>query len=178
MGHIQRFDWTWSRFNPRIEQADLVALRILLLEITMNVRSLAIALLVFTSAGFAAEPQDRKASTRAFVEEKVAVWQKRLKLDEWNIAVMMVRKDALKPDTLGGIKWDKKKRSATLWTLDPADYTVSDEDMRKDLEFTVVHELIHLELSSLPKSEASRRTEERAVNQLAEALLALQRGKN
>jgi hypothetical protein len=37
----------------------------------------------------------------------------------------------------------------------------------------VVHELIHLELASLPKSEASRRKEETAVNQLAEALLAL-----
>jgi hypothetical protein len=91
---------------------------------------------------------------------------------------MMVRKDALKPDTLGGIRWDKKKLTATLWTLDPADYNMSEEDMRKDLEFTVVHELIHLELASLPKSEASRRTEERAVNQLAEALLALERSKN
>jgi hypothetical protein len=144
----------------------------------MNVRSVVIAVLVVTSTGFAAGDVDRKEAARAFVEEKVAVWQKRLKLDEWNIAVMMVRKDALKPDTLGGIRWDKKKRSATLWTLDPADYTVSDEDMRKDLEFTVVHELIHLELASLPKSEASRRTEERAVNQLAEALLALERSKN
>jgi hypothetical protein len=144
----------------------------------MNVRSLAVAVLVVMSNAFAAGETDRKESARAFVEEKVSVWQKRLKLDEWNIAIMMVRKDALKPDTLGGIRWDKKKRTATLWTLDPADYTVSDEDMRKDLEFTVVHELIHLELSSLPKSEASRRTEERAVNQLAEALLALERGKN
>ena len=144
----------------------------------MNVRSLAIAVLVITSTAFAAGDVDRKDSARAFVEEKVAVWQKRLKLDEWNIAILMVRKDALKQDTLGGIRWDKKKRTATLWTLDPADYTVSDEDMRKDLEFTVVHELIHLELASLPKSEASRRTEERAVNQLAEALLALERSKN
>jgi hypothetical protein len=144
----------------------------------MYVRGLAIALLLIATTGFAAEAQDRKTATQAFIEEKVAVWQKRLKLDEWNIVVTMVRKDALKPDTLGGIRWDKKKRSATLWTLDPADYAVSDEDMRKDLEFTVVHELIHLELASLPKSEASRRTEERAVNQLAEALLALERSKN
>jgi hypothetical protein len=144
----------------------------------MNVRSLAIPLLVLTSTAFAAGEVDRKESARAFVEEKVSVWQKRLKLDEWNIAIMMVRKDALKPDTLGGIRWDKKKLTATLWTLDPADYNMSEEDMRKDLEFTVVHELIHLELASLPKSEASRRTEERAVNQLAEALLALERSKN
>jgi hypothetical protein len=47
--------------------------------------------------------------------------------------------------------------------------------MLKDLEFTVVHELIHLELASLPKSEASRRSEEFAVNQLTEALLSLAR---
>jgi hypothetical protein len=43
------------------------------------------------------------------------------------------------------------------------------------MEFTVVHELIHLELSSLPHSEASRRVEEHAVNRLADALLKLDR---
>jgi hypothetical protein len=49
--------------------------------------------------------------------------------------------------------------------------------MLDDMEFTVVHELIHLELSSLPRSEASRRDEEYAVNQIADALLALDRKK-
>ena len=47
------------------------------------------------------------------------------------------------------------------------------DEMLADVEFTVVHELIHLELSSLPRSDASRSEEEHAVNQIARALLAL-----
>ena len=50
-------------------------------------------------------------------------------------------------------------------------YTMAMPEMLKDMEFTVVHELIHLELASLPFSEASRRTEETAVNNLTRALL-------
>jgi Zn-dependent peptidase ImmA (M78 family) len=51
--------------------------------------------------------------------------------------------------------------------------------MLDDMEFTVVHELIHLELaptlSQYSRNEASRREEEHAVNHMAEALLNLQR---
>jgi hypothetical protein len=45
--------------------------------------------------------------------------------------------------------------------------------MLDDMEFTVVHELVHLQLSSLPRSEASRSAEEHAVNEIAGALLKL-----
>jgi hypothetical protein len=117
--------------------------------------------------------EEKRRIATSFVSEKVEVWQKRLKLDEWKITVVMARKADLKQGTMGGIRWDKGKKTATLWAMDAADYTVSTEEMLEDLEFTVVHELIHLELASLPKSEASRRKEETAVNQLAEALLAL-----
>jgi hypothetical protein len=43
------------------------------------------------------------------------------------------------------------------------------------MEVTVVHELVHLELASLPRSDASRRVEEHAVNEIANALLRLAR---
>jgi hypothetical protein len=59
--------------------------------------------------------------------------------------------------------------------LDASDYRMPYREMLDDMEFTVVHELIHLELSSLPRSEASRRDEEHAVNQIADALLKLDR---
>lgn len=35
----------------------------------------------------------------------------------------------------------------------------------------IVHELIHLELAGLPRSEASRSQEEHVVNRIAESLL-------
>lgn len=53
--------------------------------------------------------------------------------------------------------------------------------MLDDIEFTVVHRLIHLEfapvVSDFQRSEANRREEEHAVNQMATALLKLDRGR-
>lgn len=49
-------------------------------------------------------------------------------------------------------------------------------EMLNDMEFTLVHELVHLELASLPRSEASRRSEEHAVNHIASQ--AERRGEN
>ena len=54
--------------------------------------------------------------------------------------------------------------------LDASDYELPISEMLADMEFTVVHELVHLELASLPRSEASRSSEEQPVNRIAEAL--------
>jgi len=59
--------------------------------------------------------------------------------------------------------------------LSPEDYKLPYKAMLDDMEFTIVHELVHLELASLPRSEASRRVEEHAVNEIADALLNLAR---
>lgn len=112
-----------------------------------------------------------------FIQEKLAVWQQRLKLEDWRISVAMTRRDNLKPKTLGGIRWDKRKKSAAMAVLDPSEYRLPFREMLDDMEFTIVHELVHLELASLPRSEASRSSEEHAVNQITDALLRLDRGR-
>jgi hypothetical protein len=117
-------------------------------------------------------PARAEASVDTFLEQKLASWQKRLKLEEWNITIQLTPRSELKRGTLGGIKWDKKKHTAVMLLIAPPDYSkMSEAEMLADMEFTIVHELVHLELASLPKSEASRSTEEFAVNQLTEALL-------
>ena len=110
-----------------------------------------------------------------FVNERLSTWIKRLNLDGWQISVIMTRHDDLKANTLGGIRWDKTKKSAVIKVQDASDYRLPFGDMLNDMEFTIVHELVHLELASLPRSEASRSNEEHAVNQIAEALLRLDR---
>ena len=110
-----------------------------------------------------------------FVSERLSVWTKRLNLDGWRISVVMTRHEDLKARTLGGIRWDKAKKSAVINVQDASDYRIPFGEMLNDMEFTIVHELVHLELASLPRSEASRSTEEHAVNQIAEALLRLDR---
>ena len=110
-----------------------------------------------------------------FVSAKVAVWQQRLQLEDWQISVVTAKRAELKSRTLGGIRWDKNKKTAVISVLDASEYRTSLDETLRDLEFTIVHELGHLELASLPRSEASRRTEEHAVNRIAEALIALDR---
>lgn len=75
----------------------------------------------------------------------------------------MARRTELKPRTRGQIKWDKGKKSAALAVLDTSDYELPPSEMPAGMEFTIVHEVVHLELASLPQSEASRSSEEHAV---------------
>jgi hypothetical protein len=112
-----------------------------------------------------------------FLADRLAVWQQRLSLADWKITVLQAHPSELKPKTLGNIHWDADKKMATIRVMDISDYQLSCRDTLDDMEFTIVHELIHLELSSLPRSEASRRDEEYAVNRLTEAYLKLDRKK-
>ena len=144
-----------------------------------------LSLVLFSSFSHAAsaqtppEPdaQQRGVVVETFVNERLAVWQQRLTLSDWKITILMSHPSDLKPKTLGNIHWDADKKSAVIRVLDASDYRLPFREMLEDMEFTVVHELIHLELSSLPRSEASRREEEHAVNQIADALLKLDRRK-
>ncbi len=120
---------------------------------------------------------ERGLLAESYVNERLAIWQQRLNLKDWKISIVMSHPSDLKPKTLGNIHWDADKKSAMIRVLDASDYKMTFRDMLDDMEFTVVHELIHLELSSLPRSDASRRDEEHAVNQIADALLKLDRQK-
>jgi hypothetical protein len=121
------------------------------------------------------DARDRGQIAEKFVKERLVVWQERLSLQEWKITILMAHPSDLKPKTLGNIHWDATKHTAVIRVLDASDYKMGFQDMLDDMEFTVVHELIHLELSSLPRSEASRSDEEHAVNRIADALLKLDR---
>lgn len=125
--------------------------------------------------------QERTALVETFAAEKLSSWQKRLNLEDWKISVDVARASELKPRTLGNIHWDSDKKTATIHVLDPADYHMAFPDVLKDIEFTVVHELIHLELAPvlapLQRNDANRREEEHAVNHMTEALLHLDRDK-
>jgi hypothetical protein len=112
-----------------------------------------------------------------FVNEKLAVWKGRLKLEDWQVSAVMTHQTDLAPKTLGGIRWDKPKKTAVIWVLDPSDYRLPFREMLDDMEMTIVHELVHLELATAQHHEASRSVEEHAVNGIAEAMLALDRSK-
>ena len=118
---------------------------------------------------------ERRVTADSFLTQKLVIWQKRLKLEAWYITFNLVHPSELKPKTLGNIHWDADVKRASIKILSPEDYKLTFPDALKDMEFTVVHELVHLQLSSLPRNEASRSAEEKAVNTLTEALLNLDR---
>jgi len=136
-----------------------------------------ICLLAFDPLVSGQTPADseRAQAAQTYSTERLALWQQRLKLTDWHITISQVRRADLKPKTMGGISWDKPRKSATIWVLSASDYQLPYRAMLDDMELTIVHELVHLELASLPRKEASRSVEEHAVNGIADALLALDR---
>jgi hypothetical protein len=117
---------------------------------------------------------ERRRLAETYIHEKLPYWQHRLALEGWNVSILSVRSTDLRPRTLGNVHWDKENETAVIRVLDACDYQMPMRATLNDLEFTIVHELIHLELASLPRSEASRSDEEHAVNRLAEALIKLE----
>jgi hypothetical protein len=115
------------------------------------------------------------AQAEGFLGARLGIWQQRLNLADWKISVVMSRARDLKPKTLGNIHWEAGKKTAVIRVLDVSDYKLSCRDAQADMELTLVHELVHLELCSLPRSLASRNEEELAVNRIADALLRLDR---
>ena len=84
----------------------------------------------------------------------------------------MARTNELKPKTVGNIHWDLDTKTAIIRVLDASEYQLACPAMLRDMEVTIVHELVHLELSALPRSAVSRALEERAVTRITDALLA------
>jgi hypothetical protein len=121
------------------------------------------------------EPDARERGPLAerAIREKLVLWQRRLNLQDWTISVVMSHPADLRYRTLGNIHWNADKKIAVIRVLDASHYQMPFRATVQDMEFTVVHELIHLELASLPRSEASRSDEEYAINHLAGALLQL-----
>jgi hypothetical protein len=113
-----------------------------------------------------------------YLHQRLSLWQDRLNLQDWKISIVQSHPSSLRAGTLGNIHWDADEQTAVIRVLNASDYHAPMNFALKDMEFTVVHELIHLELSSLTRnfksrSEESYSGEEQAVNRMADALLKL-----
>ncbi len=119
---------------------------------------------------------ERQPLAEEYLTKRLALWQQRLQLQNWKISVLLSHPGDLRPGTLGNIHWDPDQKTASIRVLDPSEYPGKTFNAAlQDMEFTLVHELIHVELAALPRNDASRNDEEDAVNRLAKALLHLDR---
>jgi hypothetical protein len=122
--------------------------------------------------------RERGPLAEIYLRKRLPLWQKRLKLEDWIITLEMSHPSDLRRGSLGNVHWDAEKKTAMIRVLDASDYQMSFGATLKDMEFTIVHELTHLELSSLTRnfksrSEESVSEEERAVNRLSGAMMQL-----
>lgn len=118
----------------------------------------------------------KPAITNAQVANWTRYWQKILGLDDWKVESYIVRAYELKPETLGNLRWNSVTRQATLRVLSPVDYDNPQVDISEDMEYTVLHELLHLQLCLLPKPPNKKEEEEQAVNRLADGYMILKYG--
>ena len=124
--------------------------------------------------------RERESRAETYLHSSLAQWQERLKLQDWTISLVMSHPSEMRRGTLGNVHWDADKKTAVIRVLDATDYGRPFRATLQDMEFTVVHELVHLELTSLTRnfksrSEESFSEEERAVNRMSDALLQLDR---
>jgi hypothetical protein len=101
--------------------------------------------------------------------DQMKSWQKRLGLDDWTVTLQLVRQSEIDPNAWGSSYWDARAKKATIQVLDPRDYNLKGADLRLDMECTIVHELVHLQVSPLEAPDAHVR--EDVVNKIMVALL-------
>lgn len=132
-------------------------------------------LLCFAGSPESAPSPQGLVKLRESTKTNLAEWQLRLNLVDWKISLEFVPASRLGPQILGTTDWDIDQKTAVMRVLDPADYRLNYNDTLKDMEFTVLHGLIHLEIGALPRTKASSDREDLAVTRLADALLRLDR---
>ena len=103
------------------------------------------------------------------LDRSLKTWQKRLGLDEWNLTVRVVRQAALDRHTWGNAEWDNATRSGIINVLDPRDYNLRGRELSLDMECTIVHELVHIQVSPLDTRDED--TREDVVNRIMTALM-------
>jgi hypothetical protein len=114
------------------------------------VRALFLGLLSISSfSAFSATANIPSNSLESRLDRQLKSWQKRLGLDDWNLSVRVVRQSEIDRNTWGQAEWDPEAKTGVISVLDPRDYNLKGGELRLDMECTIVHELIHIQVSPL-----------------------------
>jgi hypothetical protein len=105
----------------------------------------------------------------AHLDHQMKMWQKRLRLEDWNLTVRLVRQSEIEPNSWGMAEWDPVAKTGTISVLDPRDYNLHGGELKLDMECTIVHELVHIQVSPLGARDEG--AQEAVVNKLMSALM-------
>lgn len=114
--------------------------------------------------------------TRLRIVRSCATWQRRLRLQDWDVELTIQRARDMPEDGLQGFcSQHETKRRAYIALVDPVD-----ADPGWDWEVTLVHELLHVPMSEVLKGDYRKSPEgiaaERFIDAQARALVAGYRG--
>jgi hypothetical protein len=104
------------------------------------------------------------------LDRQLRFWQKRLGLEDWSLKVRVVRQAEIDPNSWGASEWDSDSRSGVISVLDPRDYNLKGGNLKVDMECTIVHELVHIQVS--PLSTHDEQVREEVVNRIMAALMS------
>ncbi|MBZ5725629.1 MAG: hypothetical protein LAP87_11605 [Acidobacteriia bacterium] len=96
-------------------------------------------------------------------------WQKRLGLEEWSLSLRVVRQSEIDRASWGNAEWDPEAKTGVISVLDPRDYNLKGGELKLDMECTIVHELVHIQVS--PLAAHDEQTREDVVNKIMVALM-------
>lgn len=99
-------------------------------------------------------------------------WQSKLGMIEWTIgSIEQVRAEDLKPETIAHLDWDIDNKKANIKVLTSLGHEGSCLAARSEQEASILHELVHLQLSVLPRDLNYKLIEEKVVKRITNALL-------
>lgn len=110
--------------------------------------------------------------TQAELEVRVAHWQERLRLQDWDVTICTRRHWELK-EVCAQVTLVLNKKAALISILDPNDYQ-PDEFSVDGIERAIVHELLHLHLEPLAPEDREGlqwTALEQAINAISHALV-------
>lgn len=109
------------------------------------------------------------------LDELLAKWQPVLRLQDWDIEILYVKPHELAPNTGGEVIRCDKKKVARIKVLDPDNFDPC-LIVKQDVEYTVVHELVHVHFAVFDGlKDAEDTLYEQAIHKMAQALLLLDR---
>lgn len=123
-------------------------------------------------------PQDLDSEkVTELLQLECQVWQRRLRLLDWNIEVKVKRFTEMPSEALAAIQTFEERKDAFLYLLSPVDIELVQDrflgNEAANYSLSIVHELLHLQL--LPLSdydvEHKRVAEEQIVNTLSRVLV-------
>ena len=113
-------------------------------------------------------------SMKEQVEEYVKYWQKQLRLMDW-VMTVEIYEDLEKCGGYGHAEHSKNFQTVKYGILNP-DKIPSDWVGTRDLEVTVVHEILHTRLTFLSVFKKENHHMEMGIETIAKALVANRRG--